>query len=144
MSNLFESLHSAGAALGVYQRALEVIQNNVTNSMTPGFAKQRLQLVARPLDLASGLAGGVADRGLASARNEHAEDEVRQQLQMVGFDDAKVDVSGVVERLFDVSGKGGLSGGLTQLFNSFSAWSVAPSDANARASVLDAARLLAS
>jgi flagellar hook-associated protein 1 FlgK len=143
MPNLFDSIRTAGQALGVYQRALEVVQNNVTNSTTSGYARQRLQIDSRSFDLATGMAGGVADRGLDSARNEYAEDEVRRQLHLLGFAEAKVQMSGSIERLFDVSGDVGIPGALTQLFRAFSAWSAAPSDLNARSSVIDAAGVLA-
>ena len=70
MSNLFASLDTAGQALGVYQQALGVVQNNITNANTPGFASQSLNLVAQPFDIVGGQAGGVAAQGLRSARNE--------------------------------------------------------------------------
>ena len=84
MSNLVTSMATAGNALNVYQQALNVIQNNITNSATPGYATQSLNMVARPFDVAGGLAGGVAAQGLASARDDYAEEEVRRQLQSLG------------------------------------------------------------
>ena len=84
MSNLMASMATAGNALDVYQQALTVVQNNITNSSTPGYATQSLNMVAQPLDVAGGLAGGVAAQGLESARDEYAEDEVRRQLQSLG------------------------------------------------------------
>jgi flagellar hook-associated protein 1 FlgK len=84
MSNLMTSMATAGNALDVYQQALTVVQNNITNSTTPGYATQSLNLVAQPLDVAGGLAGGVAAQGLESARDEYAEEEVRRQLQSLG------------------------------------------------------------
>src|SRR5205085_8057336 len=101
-------------ALRVYQRALDVVQNNVSNANTPGFAKQTLTLEAQPFDLAGGLAGGVSGKDLASARNEYAEDEVRRQSQTMGFYGAQTQASGSVEQLFDVSGTGGVQAALTK------------------------------
>ena len=63
MSNLLTSLATAGHALDVYQQALNVVQNNITNSTTPGYATQSLNLASQPFDVASGLAGGVAAQG---------------------------------------------------------------------------------
>ena len=80
MANLFASLNTAGNSLEAFQRALEVVQNNINNSSTAGYAKQRLNLQARPFDIAGGLTGGVAAQGLADSRDELAESEVRRQL----------------------------------------------------------------
>src|SRR5208337_37569 len=84
MSSLIASMATAGNALDVYQQALTVVQNNITNSSTPGYATQSLNMVAQPFDVASGLAGGVAAQGLESSRDEYAEEEVRRQLQSLG------------------------------------------------------------
>src|SRR5712691_6454507 len=126
MSNLLSSLATAGSALDVYQRALDVVQNNITNSTTPGYAKQSLNLEARSFDIAGGLAGGVAAHGLSSARDEYAEEEVRRQLQLQGRYEMQAQGTASIESLFNVSGNSGVSADLNQLFQSFSAWSVSP------------------
>jgi flagellar hook-associated protein 1 len=143
MSNLLAALATAGNALGVYQQALDVVQNNITNSTTPGYAKQSLNLTAQPFDTVGGLAGGVAARGLDSARSEFAEEEVRRQLQSLGRYEAQSTSASSLENLFDVSGNSGISAGLNALFQSFSAWSVAPSSTAARQSVIASASSLA-
>jgi flagellar hook-associated protein FlgK len=58
MANLLATLLNSSAALDVYDRVLEVTQSNVTNSSTPGYAKQSLRLEALPFDPAKGLPGG--------------------------------------------------------------------------------------
>jgi flagellar hook-associated protein 1 FlgK len=143
MSNLLSSMAAAGQSLRVYQQALDVVQNNITNSATPGFAKQSLTLEALPFDTAGGLAGGVAARGVASARDEYAEEEVRRQEQSLGFFQAQAQGTASIENLFDVSGNSGVSADLNALFQSFSAWSVSPSSAAARQSVISSAGHLA-
>src|ERR1044071_545984 len=100
MSNLLASLGNAGNALGVYQQGLDLIQNNITNAGTAGYAKQTLDLKARPFDLAQGLAGGVAARGLVSARNEYAEDEVRRQVESLGRYQAQAEGAAKIEGEF--------------------------------------------
>src|SRR3954452_1306264 len=103
MSNTLAALNTAGGALGVYQRALDVVQNNITNSTTPGFAKQSVNLEALPFDLTSGLIGGVAGRDLRSARDEYAEEEVRRQLHTSGRFDAQAHAASEIENQFDIS-----------------------------------------
>jgi len=139
MSNLLGQLSQAGAALNVFQRALGVVQNNVSNVDTPGFAKQSVNLVALPLDVAGGMAGGVATRGLSDSRDQYAEDSVQRQTQLLGRYTAQAQSTATIQNFFDVSGTGGLSGALNSLFQSFSAWSAAPSDSTARQSVISSA-----
>ncbi len=143
MATLLSTLATAGQALDVYQRALTVVQNNITNSTTPGFATQTLNLEAQPFDSAGGLAGGVAARGVSSARDEYAEEEVRRQAQSLGYFQAQAQGTSSIDNLFDVSGSSGVPADLSALFQSFSAWSVSPSSATARQSVISSAGTLA-
>ena len=144
MSNLMASMATAGNALDVYQRALTVVQNNITNSTTPGYATQSLNLSARPLDAAGGLAGGVAAQGLASARDEYAEEEVRRQLQSLGKYETQTSGVSSIESLFDVTGNSGIPADLNNLYSSFSAWAASPNSASARQMVIANAGNLAS
>ena len=139
MSNLLASLRTSGNALAVFQDALGTIQNNIDNSSTPGYAKQQVNLEAQPFDMAGGLAGGVAARGLDDSRNQFAEEEVRRQVNTLGRLDVQSQAVSSIEKLFDVSGTTGLPAALTQLFSSFSAWSVDPNGISARQTVLDSA-----
>ncbi len=126
MSNLLESLGSAGNALDAYQKALAVVQNNITNANTPGFASQSLKLEALPFDLTGGLVGGVAARGLISARDEFADTAVQQQLQTLGKYQAQAQGTATLSNYFDATGNSGVPADLNKLLQSFSAWSVTP------------------
>jgi flagellar hook-associated protein 1 FlgK len=143
MSSLLASLASSGDSLEVYQRALGVIQNNIDNASTPGYAKQRLTLVAQPLDIVGGLAGGVASRGLADSRDQFADEEVRRHMQVLGQYNAQSQGTSAIQNFFDVTGSNGLPAALSNLFQAFSAWSVTPNDGAARQTVLDRASILA-
>ena len=136
MSNLFASLTSASNALRVYRDGLDVVQNNIANSTTPGYAKQTLDVKAQPFDVASGLAGGVAARGLDNSRDEYADEEVRRQIQSQGRYDAQVAGTSEIDSQIDVSGNTGISADLNALLQSFSAWSVTPSSTSARQTVI--------
>lgn len=143
MSNLLASLGASGSSLEVYQQALNVVQNNINNASTPGFASQSLNLTARPFDIAGGLAGGVAARDLLSARDEYSDEEVRRQVQLLGRYNAQAQATSSLSNYFDVTGNSGVTAQLNQLFQSFSAWSLAPNSTSARQSVLDSAGKLA-
>ena len=144
MSNLLAMIGSAGNTLGVFQQALNVVQNNVSNASTPGYAKQSLNLEAMPLDVASGLAGGVTTAGLDDSRDQYSEEQLQQQTQTLGQYTAQAQATGTIQGFFDASGSTGVSAALSSFFQSFSAWSVSPNDATARQSVLTSAASVAS
>lgn len=144
MSSLIASMTTAGNALDVYQQALTVVQNNITNSSTPGYATQSLNMVAQPLDVAGGLAGGVAAQGLESSRDEYAEEEVRRQMQSLGTYETQASGLSSIENLFDVTGNSGIPADLSNLYSSFSAWAASPGSASAEQTVIADAGNLAS
>jgi flagellar hook-associated protein 1 len=144
MSNLLAMYNAAGSGLDAFQKALAVIQNNVSNSNTPGFAKQRINLQALPLDITGGSAGGVLAAGLQDSRDQFAEEAVQRQTQSLGLYSAQAQTSGTIQSLFDISGTGGVPAALTGLFQSFSAWSTTPNDVTARQNVISGASSAAS
>ena len=110
MSTLLSIFGNAGSALAVLQQALSVIQNNVSNASTPGYATQRLNITAQPFDaVASGAAGGVAARGLISSRDSYADTEVQRQLQTLGAYTAQAQSTSNIQNFFDASGNEGRS-----------------------------------
>jgi flagellar hook-associated protein 1 len=143
MSNLLASLSTSGNALNIFQQALDVVQNNVSNASTPGYAKQQINLAAMPFDITSGLAGGVAARGLSSSRDEYAEEAVRNQTQMLGQYTAQSQATDTIQSFFDASGTSGVAAAFNNLLQSFSAWSTTPNDSTARQTVLSSAAALA-
>jgi flagellar hook-associated protein 1 FlgK len=143
-TNILASLANAGNSLAVFEQALAVIQNNVNNSSTPGYATQTLNLEAQPLVVTGGLAGGVAAQGLEDSRDQYAEEQVQQQTQTLGLYTAQAQATGSIQSLFDVSGTGGVSGALNTLISDFSALSTTPDETVARQTVLTDAGALAS
>ncbi len=70
MGTLFTTLLNSTGALRVYGRAFNVIQNNITNANTPGYAKQDQVLVSMPFQPDRGRGGrssGRADTQFALA-----------------------------------------------------------------------------
>lgn len=143
MGNLLTSLLSTASALNVYEKALEVIQNNTTNATTPGYARQILLLEARRFQLDEGAPGGVAAGSLQSTRDQYAERNVQVQQQLLGASDAFVSQLSQLEPIFDLQSDTGVSGSLNHLFAAFSQLTVSPNDAVARQSVINAANAVA-
>jgi flagellar hook-associated protein 1 len=142
MSGLFSAMNTSANALDVFQRALETIQNNVTNSSTPGYASQTLNLQALPFQPSAGLPGGLSAGQVQSARDEYAEQSVRQQFSALGTLEQTSQSLSSVELNFNVSSDSGIPGALNTLLQNFSSWSVTPTDSSARQLVINGAQQL--
>ena len=143
MSNLLASLVSSANTLEAYGRVLETTQNNVSNASTPGYAKQSIDLYALPFDPQGGATGGVRAGTLQSARNEYAEQAVRNQTTGLGYQQQLADSLTVLQTNFDITGNQGIPQALNSLLQSFSAWGASPDDPSARQTVLQRADALA-
>jgi flagellar hook-associated protein 1 FlgK len=139
MGNILTNLLNSAGALSTYTRAFDVIQNNITNANTPGYATQDQSLQAASFDPAHGVGGGVIAGPLISSRSDYLELDVRNQQQLLGNAQQRASDLGQVQPLFSLSTTAGISNDLNNLFNSFSDLSVNPNDAESRQSVLDAA-----
>ncbi len=140
MGSLLTALQSSASAMQTFEQALETIGNNVSNSSTPGYADQSVALTALPFQPSQGLPGGVAVGAIQSSRNEFAEQNVRQQVSILGTSESTSQSLSSIESTFTVSSDGGVAGALNQLFSDFSSWSVSPSSSAAQQTVIDDAQ----
>jgi len=143
MGNLLTSLLNSTNALNVFSRGLDVVQNNVTNSSTPGYVTQTATFEALPFDEDTGAPGGVGAGVVQSSRDLYAEQNVRGAQSALGFSTQQASDLAQVSSLFSVNGTTGVGPAIDGLFNSFSALSVNPNDATARQTVLNSATTLA-
>ena len=139
MGNLLTSLFNSAGALQAFQNGLDTTQNNVSNSSTPGYAKQIPVMEANAFDLSISLPGGVTAGPTQSSRNAFAERNVQDQQSALGLSQQRASDLNPVQSLFDLSGTTGIDAALSGLFNSFSQLSVSPNDPSARQSVIDQA-----
>ncbi len=136
---LYAALLNTANALRVFDKALDVTESNIANQNTPGYAKQRLISRAMPLDVMSGLTGGVEVLGMISARDLYAEAAVRRDNTAYGrYSQLQASVA-QVEPYFEVSGTSGIPGALTKMFQAFSSWSMNPNDSSQRENVIQSA-----
>ena len=143
MSNLLSLVVSTSTTLDAYGKVLETTQNNVSNASTPGYAKQRQQLIAMPFDLQTGAPGGVRVGELQSSRDQFLEQAVRRQNVSLGAQQQLVDSLTSLQSLFDISGNQGIPKALNDVYTAFSAWGNSPTDQAARQTVIDKATALA-
>jgi flagellar hook-associated protein 1 FlgK len=143
MVSLLSTLLTSASALTAYEQVLEVTQNNVANSTTPGFASQTQDLNAMPFDPAEGVTGGVAAGAVQDSRDQYAEQNVWQQSVLLGQANQNVNSLTALQSFFDVSGTTGIDAALNNVFSAFSAWGQSPTDSNAQQTVIDNATDLA-
>jgi flagellar hook-associated protein 1 FlgK len=144
MGNMLSSLLSTAGAIKAYDRALDVIQNNVSNASTPGYAAARLNFVSQPFDPATGRTGGVKTGTLETSRDDFVEQAVWKQQNGSGRFTQKSESLGPIEQILGVTADASIPSDLNQLFQSFSQLATAPNDPVGRNQVLDAADQLAS
>jgi flagellar hook-associated protein 1 FlgK len=143
MSNLLGMLVSSAGTLNAYSSVLQTVQNNVANVSTPGYAKERQQLIALPFDPANGTPGGVRAGALVSFRDQYAEQSVRRQTASLGAQQQMVGSLTSLQSLFDISGNQGVPKALNDMFQAFSAWGSSPTNQATRQTVVDKATALA-
>lgn len=142
MANLLTSLTSAAGAMGAYEKAMEVVQNDTVNANAPGYVKQSVVLQSLPFDLVGGQAGGVTAAQVLSSRDEYAEHNVQIQQTALGLSSTLASHLSALEPVFDLQSTTGIAGSLNSLFSAFSQLTIAPNDAQARQSVVSAASSL--
>ena len=143
MGSLFGSLASTAESMRAIERSMEVVQNNVTNASTPGYARQTQVIVSNRFNPAQGLPGGITAKDTLSARNSFAETAVRNERTALGASSQKASDLVQVEQIFTVTDGSGINGALSDLFTSFSQLTVSPNDASSRQVVLDRAQAFA-
>jgi len=72
MSSLLVALQTAGTALRGFEKAIGVVQTNVLNASTAGYARQEIELSAEAYDPDSGHYGGLKTGDVESSRSTYA------------------------------------------------------------------------
>jgi flagellar hook-associated protein 1 FlgK len=144
MGSLFSALNSASQSLQAFEQAIDVTQNNVTNANSPGYAEQVPQLISQSFQSDTGVTGGGVQEVTQDTRSAYADTAVQQQLSLQGMYQQLQTTLAPLQNVFDVSSSSAIPSALNQLFQSFSAWSSAPSNANDQSAVIDAAQQTAS
>jgi len=143
VGNLFVSLLNSTGAMRVFERGMHLTQNNISNSLTPGYVKQRQAIESNRFELDSGQPGGVHSAGTLDSRNLYAEQRVRLQASNLGMAQRRAEHLGQLEPIFQIEAGSGLAGALDRFFESASALANTPNDTGARQLVLDRAAALA-
>jgi flagellar hook-associated protein 1 FlgK len=143
MGSLSTALLNSASAFQVYERAFNVIENNVANANTPGYSEQTQVLEASPFEPGTGLTGGVVAGPVVSADSPYLDQAVRGQTQQLNSAQQQASDLAQVQSLFDTTGQALVPGALNAFFNSFSQLAVNPNDQPSRQDVITAAKNLA-
>ena len=139
MSDLFAALGSAAGAISVFENALTVTQNNISNSATPGYVEQTPTFEALPYD-STGESGGVQSGPVSDGRDIYTENAVQLAQTALGTWTGQINTIQGLQTSFDITGASGIPGALNTLFSAFSSWAASPNDATAQQTVLNAAQ----
>ena len=124
-------------ALAAQSFALDVTGQNVANVNTPGYVRRSPVLETR---IAGNVSyGGVDATGIQRAVDQFADARVFDATGNASSAQARDQELGSVEGLFNDANGTGLGSTISALFGSFSALSASPTDATARANVLERA-----
>lgn len=136
----------ARSALLTHQRAMTVISHNVANAQTPGYSRQRLDLVPEnPLMSPLGAIGrGVTATGIMRVRDAFLDLSVRADAGRMGDATTRGDVLGGVNDALMEPGDGGVAAALDSFLTSFSDLASEPSSGPQREVVRAAAQRFAS
>lgn len=137
-TNILGSLDLARRALIAHQTALDTIGHNLSNVNTPGYTRQRAELV--PVEPR----GGVDVSEIRRIRDRFVDFSLLNEQQAFGRADAQATVAQRVQHVFNDPAGTGLSAMLDTFFQSLQDLSVSPTDQVARVTVKDQGQRLAS
>ena len=143
MGNLTGVLAAATRTLSSYSQALGVVQDNIANVATPGYARQRVSLAPILVPI-TGQNLGVEISSIQSLRDNLLEAQVRIAGQTSSFFGKTAQIIESLEPAFRLSGGNSLGESIDSFFAAASALSVSPDDFNLRRGLLNAADRLAS
>ena len=143
MGNLTGILAAATRTLSSYSQALAVVQDNIANVATPGYARQRVSLAPILIPI-TGQNLGVEVTSVQILRDTLLDSQVRIAGQAKSFFEKTVQIIDSLEPVFRLSGGNSLGESIDSFFAAASALSVSPDDFNLRRSLLNTAERLAS
>jgi flagellar hook-associated protein 1 len=132
--SLVSLLNIARSALMVHQRAMTITGNNVANAQTPGYSRQRLDLIqATPQMSTLGAIGrGVDASGISRSRDVFFDAAYRRESGLLGNASTNATLLSQLEAGIGEPGSDGLGAALDGLFTAFSDLANDPSSVTAR------------
>ncbi len=144
MPGLSGILEIARRALNSQRAALSTISHNVSNANTPGFSRQRVNLVQTLAEKVSyGLLGtGVSADRVERIRERFIDQQFRYANSSLGSAASQQEVLSQVEAIMNEPSDSGLNATMTKFFQSFQDLATNPTDSGSRNAVIQAGQLL--
>ena len=135
MPSAFYGLQISKTGLFASQKGLELVSNNVANSSTVGYTRQRLNLSSIPAPYGSGMllnvergmvGSGVSIDKIEQCRDYYLDIQFRSENCLLGEWAVKSEALYYIEDLFNITNEAGIDDALRKLFDSFEELSKAP------------------
>jgi flagellar hook-associated protein 1 FlgK len=136
--NIFGTLNVARRALQAQQSALQTVGHNLANVATPGYTRQRAELVS------VGTQNGVDVAAIQRLRDRFADAAVQREQQALGKSQAQADLLQRLEGIVTETSGAGIGTVLDQFFQGLEDVATSPTDQAVRATVVDAGARVAS
>lgn len=141
MNSLSAAMNAAQRSLSAFSRSLDVVQNNIANAATPGYARQRV--VLSPITLPGGSSTGVEVSRVQAMRDALLDYQALAARQQESGLETLNQFYNAVEPVFRLDAPGGIDVSLDGFFTAIADLSVNPQDANLRSAVLASADAVA-
>ena len=143
--SLFSSLNLARLSLAAHQSAIQTVGQNIANSTTEGYARQRVQFQPTPSNdlVFARLGTGVRVDRIERVVDEHLEATLRGARSDLGMLAERDRVLTLTGSIFNDLNGGGLSQAVGRFFDSLEDLSNTPEDPTARSQVLEEGQTLA-
>ena len=139
MPTIFDALNIGVSGLYVSKTAIDVTGNNVANVNTPGYSKERVDILpSMPLVTYAGAFGtGAEVSQVISTRNDLIDKRVRTANQEMSYYNKLNNTMDEIESIFNEESGVGLKGAMEQFFNAWHALSLNPDLETARQQVIE-------
>ena len=126
-------INTATSSLAAYQKALDVIANNIANANTPGYSRQTVNFTPKPSQGASGgyIGSGVDISNIERHSNQFVNSQVRNTLASYAEHDALYTQALEIDRLLSQQGTS-ISGSIQEFMNALAQANELPDSAAAR------------
>jgi len=150
--SLLRALETAYRGLVAQQQAVETTSHNIANASTPGFSRQRVDLVTTPpytvpalnrSTYAGQVGTGVVAQTVSRVREAIFDQQYREQSHALGEANPRVDAYDQLQAVFNEPSTNGLSALLDRFWNAWQDVTNQPEDLAARASLVQEATTLA-
>lgn len=128
--------------MSVYQRAISVASNNISNANNPDYSRQRVVLASEVSE--KGMGTGVKVQDITRIKNDLLDTQVRTYQSSLSDADKRSAILKQVEAIIAEPSQSGLSNYMTEFFNSWDQLTTDPTSIQLRLNIIQKANQLSS